>query len=277
MKLVVPGSSKWGFSQYLAHSLFGKFESAFRQAQQTGEFAEPTVQFKKQKPKSFTLKFFDVVYKMRGRGFQYESENLFPFSGTIEKIKFKNNGTNTHTPGSVMPHGLPQKLNVSELEIAILQKDGWNGRNNLEGLYMASEYEEKMFSGDDVLKLSKHGDGKNIDMGEGDDQIISPKKTNGVTWVRGGPGADTFVLKKKGDGHMLMRDFSYLEGDKIKLPFSKIEYEIEWVSAGHPYELDSTYIGFHIRREGDLAGIVDTGIAVGDEGMSADLIYESMI
>ena len=271
MKLVVPGSSKWGFSQHPTVSLFGSrsFEFAFSHAQRTGDHAEPTIQFKKQKLKSFTLKFFDVVYKVRGSGFQYDSENLFPFSGTIEKIKFKNFGTSSDGRGA---YGMPQKLNVSEFEVAILQNDV---RNTLEG-FDDFEHEEKMLSGDDILKLSRHGD-RDVDMGEGDDEIISPKKTNGRARVKGGPGADTFVLKKKGDGHMWLHDFSYLEGDKIKLPFSKNEYEIERVRAGHPYELDSSYVGFHIRRKGNLAGIVRTGVTVGDEEMSAELIFDSMI
>ena len=270
MKLVVPGSSKWGFSQHPTVSLCRNFESAFGLAQRTGEFAEPTVQFKKQKLKSFTLKHWDIVYKIRGSGFQYDPENLFPFSGTIEKIKFKNTGTSPGGPGA---SGMPQKLNASELEIAILQNDG---RNTFERFDEHYYEEETLLSGDDILKLSRHGD-RDVDMGEGDDEIISPKKTNGRARVKGGPGADTFVLKKKGDGHMWLHDFSYLEGDKIKLPFSKNEYEIERVSAGHPYELDSSYVGFHIRRKGNLAGIVRTGVTVGDEEMSAELIFDSMI
>ena len=271
MKLVVPGSSKWGFSQDPSYSLFDGLEFAFQLAQRTGDFAEPTVQFKKQKPNKFTLKFFDVVYKISGSDFQYDSENSFPLSGTIEKINFKNTGTDSDGLGS---KGMPQKLNVSELEIAIMQADE-RKKSVLDG-FEEFEYQEKMLSGDDVLILSKHED-EDIDMGEGSDEIISPKKTNGRAWVTGGPGADIFVLQRKGDGHMWLRDFSYLEGDKIKLPFNKDEYEVEYVRAGHPYELDSSYVGFQIRREGNLAGIVRTGASVGDEEMSAELIYESMI
>ena len=269
MKLVVPGSSKWGFSQHPSYSLFGGLEFAFQLAQRTGDFAEPAVQFKNQKTNKFTLKFYNVTYKILGSDFQYDSENSFPLSGTIEKINFKNTGIES---GASVARGMPQKLNASELEIAILKNQP---KSTLQG-FDEFEYQEKMLSGDDVLILSKHED-EDIDMGEGNDEIISPKKTNGRAWVAGGPGADIFVLQRKGDGHMWLRDFSYLEGDKIKLPFNKDEYEVEYVRAGHPYVLDSSYVGFQIRREGNLAGIVRTGASVGDEEMSAELIYESMI